>query len=91
MIVGKLEENQSAIPHLLVCKVLEKTNHKTIANFFDDSMSKFHICKTVTSFTNMSLFRNIVSKWSEKRQDTFTSHRCSSLHDKSCPNIRSIL
>ena len=37
LIVGKLSKEPS-IPHLVACKVLEKTNHSTIARFINDSI-----------------------------------------------------
>jgi hypothetical protein len=40
MIVGKLTQEEAGNSHLLASKELEKTNHKTIVNFVDDSLSK---------------------------------------------------
>jgi ribosomal protein L35 len=40
MIVGKLTQEEAGNSHLLAPKELEKTNHKTIVNFVDDSLSK---------------------------------------------------
>lgn len=37
LIVGKLSKDPST-PHLVACKVLEKTNHSTIARFINDSI-----------------------------------------------------
>jgi hypothetical protein len=40
MIVGKLTQEEAGNSHLLASKELEKTNHKAIVNFVDDSLSK---------------------------------------------------
>lgn len=37
-IVGKLCVDEPGRPHLLACKVLEKTNHSTVARFVNDSL-----------------------------------------------------
>ena len=37
-VVGKLHPDEPGNPHLLACKVLEKTNHSTIARFVNDSL-----------------------------------------------------
>jgi hypothetical protein len=37
-VVGKLNPDESGTPHLLACKVLEKTNHSTTARFVNDSL-----------------------------------------------------
>ncbi|PNF43683.1 hypothetical protein B7P43_G15151 [Cryptotermes secundus] len=36
-VVRKLHPDEPGKPHLLACKVLEKTNHSTIARFVNDS------------------------------------------------------
>jgi hypothetical protein len=40
LIVGKLDSRKFFPPHLVAVKVLEKTNHSTVARFVNDSLSK---------------------------------------------------
>ncbi|XP_031329760.1 uncharacterized protein LOC116160649 isoform X2 [Photinus pyralis] len=39
LIVGKLSKDMLTTPHLLSCKVLERTNHCTVARFVNDSLA----------------------------------------------------
>ncbi|KAF2891108.1 hypothetical protein ILUMI_15065, partial [Ignelater luminosus] len=38
IIAGKLSADAASVPHLLACQFLEKTNHATIARFFNESL-----------------------------------------------------
>jgi hypothetical protein len=44
IIVGKMSSEKPAIPHLLACKVLEKTNSCTIARFVNETLRKAYWC-----------------------------------------------
>jgi hypothetical protein len=43
LLIGVLNENSETKPYLIATKQLDQTNHKTIANFVNDSLTKFYL------------------------------------------------